>query len=294
MANNFFRFFNYRGYQFSINDNNLIKKYSSGRRFLRKYEIGGFIASGGNGVVCKGRNIRTNKIVAIKHSGFDAVYQKGIPNEIKAHKLAMKAVKKTAHKENWYVYDDYFVMVMEYIEEDYKEMFYYIKQYVMFKEDVVKKLFKKIYEVIHHLNKKGVYHLDIKVENIMMRTTNEGIDFKLIDFGHSYSKKFGNDSWKVMSGTEGYRSPGLIWKSSYKLADVWALVQSTYYLVEGKRMFENDREVLNKTTPDPLVVKTSIGSADFAKFVSSVLNEIVYGTLSHIDLMAKHWLKVED
>ena len=24
----------------------------------------------------------------------------------------------------------------------------------------------------------------------MMRTTNEGIDFKLIDFGHSYCKKF--------------------------------------------------------------------------------------------------------
>ena len=55
MEDNFFRFFNYRGYQFSINDNNLIKKYSSGRRFLRKYEIGGFIASGGNGVVCKGK-----------------------------------------------------------------------------------------------------------------------------------------------------------------------------------------------------------------------------------------------
>ena len=28
------------------------------------------------------------------------MYQKGIPNEIKAHKLAMKAVKKTAHKES--------------------------------------------------------------------------------------------------------------------------------------------------------------------------------------------------
>ena len=42
------------------------------------------------------------------------------------------------------MYDDYFVMVMEYIEEDYKEMFYYIKEYVMFKEDVVKKLFIKV------------------------------------------------------------------------------------------------------------------------------------------------------
>ena len=45
---------------------------------------------------------------------------------------------------DWYVYDDYFVMVMEYIDEDYKEMFYYIKEYVMFKEDVVKKLFIKV------------------------------------------------------------------------------------------------------------------------------------------------------
>ena len=37
------------------------------------------------------------------------------------------------------------------------------------------------------MNEKGVYHLDIKVENIMVKMiTNDEIDFKLIDFGHSY------------------------------------------------------------------------------------------------------------
>ena len=42
--------------------------------------------------------------MAIKHSRFDAVYKKGIPNEIKAHKLAMKAVKKTKHKDSELVF----------------------------------------------------------------------------------------------------------------------------------------------------------------------------------------------
>ena len=46
-----------------------------------------------------------------------------------------------------------------------------------------------MYKVIHHLNRKGVYHLDIKPENFLIKKINEEFVFRVIDFGHSYTEK---------------------------------------------------------------------------------------------------------
>ena len=47
-------------------------------------------------------------------------------------------------------------------------------------------LLNQVYTTIHHLNTKGVYHLDIKAENLMVKKTNKDIDVIIIDFGQSY------------------------------------------------------------------------------------------------------------
>ena len=46
-----------------------------------------------------------------------------------------------------------------------------------------------MYKVIHHLNRKGVYHLDIKPENFLIKKINEEFVFKVIDFGHTYTEQ---------------------------------------------------------------------------------------------------------
>ena len=43
-----------------------------------------------------------------------------------------------------------------------------------------------MYKTIHRINQKGVYHLDIKPQNILLRKVNNEIEFKLIDFGHTH------------------------------------------------------------------------------------------------------------
>ena len=47
-------------------------------------------------------------------------------------------------------------------------------------------LLNQVYTTIRFLNTKWVYHLDIKVENLMIKKTNKDIDVKIIDFGQSY------------------------------------------------------------------------------------------------------------
>ena len=43
-----------------------------------------------------------------------------------------------------------------------------------------------MYKAIHYINKKGIYHLDIKPENFLMKKINKELVFKVIDFGHTY------------------------------------------------------------------------------------------------------------
>ena len=43
-----------------------------------------------------------------------------------------------------------------------------------------------MYKTIYRINQKGVYHLDIKPDNILLRKVNNEIEFKFIDFGHTY------------------------------------------------------------------------------------------------------------
>ena len=39
------------------------------------------------------------------------------------------------------------------------------------------------------MNHKGVYHFDIKSENLLLKEVNGEFDFKIVDFGHTYSEK---------------------------------------------------------------------------------------------------------
>ena len=43
-----------------------------------------------------------------------------------------------------------------------------------------------MYKAIHYINKKEIYHLDIKPENFLMKKINKELVFKVIDFGHTY------------------------------------------------------------------------------------------------------------
>ena len=46
-----------------------------------------------------------------------------------------------------------------------------------------------MYKAIHYINKKGIYHLDIKPENFLIKKINEEFVFKVIDFGHTYTEQ---------------------------------------------------------------------------------------------------------
>ena len=67
----------------------------------------------------------------------------------------------------------------------------------------------------------GIFHCDLKPENIMM---NHGIPY-IIDWGLAYYKSSHRKNYYTLSGTDSYRSPQKIWNPIYdhEKNDVWSL-----------------------------------------------------------------------
>ena len=78
--------------------------------------------------------------------------------------------------------------------------------------------FRGIVEGLEHMHNQGVYHCDIKLENIGLNTYSE---VKIIDFGQATKDLLTS----VLAGTEGYQSPEQVKKGEYcpKHSDIFTL-----------------------------------------------------------------------
>jgi serine/threonine protein kinase len=80
---------------------------------------------------------------------------------------------------------------------------------------------KNIFVGLQLLHENGIYHMDVKPDNIVYDATQDPPQFKLIDFGLSCTEA---TPPKTTIGSEGYIPPEMYNNpSKYKKADIWAL-----------------------------------------------------------------------
>lgn len=114
-------------------------------------------------------------------------------------------------------------------------------------ENVSKILVYQISNAISYLHAYGIFHRDIKLENILLDTCN-GFKPKIIDFGLSCILGPGQHSQEAV-GTLKYASPELISRIPYReTPDIWGIGVVLYILLIGKTPFygENDQEIANR------------------------------------------------
>ena len=131
--------------------------------------------------------------------------------------------------------DDYFYLVMEYcVGSDLKGL---IKSGIV--EEEIFKVMEEVASALAFSHDRGVYHLDIKPENIMFRQDNSAV---LMDFGIARGKdtQAGDDQDKLL-GTPTYMSPEqLLSEEVDGRADVYALGVVFYEMLAGKLPYEDD------------------------------------------------------
>ena len=131
--------------------------------------------------------------------------------------------------------DTHFFIVMEYICGD---LLSFIRKRNKLNEQIAKMIFKQIIEGLKYIHKKNIIHRDIKLDNILIDTTNT---VKICDFGVSRKIVKGEKIYE-RCGTPAYIAPEIYKKIGYTgfQSDVWSAGVTLYYILSGNLPFKGN------------------------------------------------------
>ncbi|TPX59951.1 hypothetical protein PhCBS80983_g02100 [Powellomyces hirtus] len=145
---------------------------------------------------------------------------------------------------DFYNMDPQFVIVMEYLGEDWVDLYDYVEEFGPVELDKCRHIFGQVVETVEYLHWTGFVHNDIKDENIMINKHTRQI--KLIDFG-STTQLIPGGQTDVFYGTRKFASPEAVQGQLYhpESQEVWALGTLLFVLLFKVDPFKNDHEILD-------------------------------------------------
>jgi cell division cycle 2-like protein len=219
-----------------------------GCRSVENYEWLNRIEEGTFGVVFRGKEKRTNEIVALKKlkmekekEGFPITSLREVCCLLKAKHPNIVHVREIVVGSNM----DKIYIVMDFIEHDLKALMETMKQPFLVGE--VKTLMLQLLSGVHHLHDNWILHRDLKTSNLLL--SHKGI-LKIGDFG--LARDYGSPlkPYTPIVVTLWYRSPELLLgEKVYSTAvDMWSVGCIFGELLLHKPLFQGKSEIdqLNK------------------------------------------------
>ena len=107
-----------------------------------------------------------------------------------------------------------------------------------FAEDAAARIMHQILEAVSYMHERGVVHRDLKLENVLFETVEEGSPIKIIDFGPSRKhREVVDPPMCTVAGTPYYTAPEVLRKRYDKSCDLWSLGVIAYMLLCGYAPF---------------------------------------------------------
>ncbi len=233
-----------------------------------RFEILGFLGKGGMGVIYRARDLKLNRVVAIKI----------LPLELKADEKARKRFLREAQAaarlehpnictiHEIYESDDIDFIVMQYIEGE--NLSRILKREGPFPPDKFLFYAKQMASALAEAHGKGIIHRDIKPSNIMI--TPQGL-VKVLDFGLAKFTEAEDSltSADVVVGTLAYMSPEQCRGEKLTPAtDVFSLGIVFYEMLTGRNPFRGQDtgstfyKLLHEDPPAPSSITIAPGALD--------------------------------
>ncbi|HLX60185.1 MAG TPA: serine/threonine-protein kinase [Planctomycetota bacterium] len=250
------------------------RPFSLGRYKLEK-RLGGVM-----GVVFKGIDTQTNRVVAVKVLPKSLAHD---PSFVERFKREVKATCQLTHPNIISVWDSgvinsTFYLAMEYIEGE--TLIKRLHREKMLPEKEALQIGLGVARALEHAHGQGVLHRDVKPENIMISTSGQ---VKLADLGLAL---FLHDSLRITSegiavGTPHYISPeqARALRNTDHRSDLYSLGATLFHVVTGRLPYEgeNGGEVMKRHVFEP---------APNAQDVNPAVSNDVAGMI--LKLMAKN------
>lgn len=223
--------------------------------FLSQYRCGPLLGSGGFGSVFSGQRLSDGLQVAIKQIATDRVQKwTRLPDEVNPVPMEIALLQQLSEDGghpgvirmlDWFEVEGRgFLLVME-RPPHCQDLFDFITERRALSESLALRIFRQVVEVVRFIHSRGVVHLDIKDENIVVDTRT--MDIKIIDFGSGALLK--ETLYREFQGTRVYSPPEWIATQCYKAVPltVWSLGVLLFDMVCGDIPFEHDMEIYRAT-----------------------------------------------
>ncbi|KAL1259397.1 hypothetical protein QQF64_009974 [Cirrhinus molitorella] len=237
-----------------VADEQLKEDFSDKGHIRSRYKIGPKLGQGGFGFVYEGTRCKDGLEVAVKFSvkspnmPYIRVpdHPKAIPMEIGLTLMANKSPRSPQIIKllDWEDNEDHYIMVME-RPMPCIDLKGFVKLHgESLDEGTARKVMWQVIEAANVCVKRGVFHRDIKMENLLVNQ--DTMEVKLIDFGcGAQMKKFG---YEVFSGTKAYCPPEVTVNGRYhaKPTTVWSLGILLFMMACGYYPTDYDLDLISK------------------------------------------------
>jgi len=274
------------------------------------FVVGDFIQEGGQGKVYVGTEKSTGQKFALKFFGYTGRHPKlkeineeidlmanlhGIDGMVQMHGVFMDTAAGIIPGKMATAFA-LPVIIMELLEGG--ELFERIADRATFSENNIAKIFKGIILAMDSMHKRRYIHRDVKLENLMLVTTEDDSPVKVIDFGMMV--KLGDGHHKYVGtaavGSPGYIAPESITRYDYSSAsDLWQAACTLYSLLSGLLPFHpQDYKQITQRSYYPM---SGVGwdniSAGAKDLVAKMLRKRPEKRLSVKEILAHPWVVSE-
>ncbi|XP_058234642.1 serine/threonine-protein kinase pim-1-like [Hemibagrus wyckioides] len=237
----------------SKSERNLVFDSSVHSEFDSRYTVGELLGEGSYGSVYAGVRKADKLPVAIKvlaRNPDDKLFTipgetLKLPQEVALIKMASEAPRCESVVEllEWFKTSHNYILVLE-RPVPCMDLCHYIEHYKRLPEPVARKVMWQLVQAVDHCYKLGVFHRDIKLDNILINP--DTLAIKLIDFG--CGELVTNEPYRDFSGTQGYYPPEWVLQRQCLGVPhaVWSLGVVLYEIVCGESAFIDDEEIINR------------------------------------------------
>ena len=219
------------------------KKATGYTNLLDIYDVKEKLGNGKFGLVKLGINKHTKEKVAIKIMN----KKKMDSSDIELMRTEIEILKICQHPNIIRLYDifeniDYIYIIMEYCPGG--DLFSYLEQRKFkISEERAAIIMNKICEAVFYFQSYfGVIHRDLKPENVLLTSSSDDSDIRILDFGLSKIST-PNEKCTEPYGTLTYCAPEIILDEPYnKEVDMWSIGVMTYLMISGRLPFNGEDE----------------------------------------------------
>ena len=264
------------------------------------YDVKNKLGSGKFGLVKLGIHKKTGQKVAIKimkKSNMDSSDLELVRTEIEILKICQHP--NIVRLYNVFENPDYLYIIMEYCEGG--DLFGYLEsRNFRLTEKRASTIIHQMATAVYYMHNFGVVHRDLKPENVLMTSTDEDSDIRILDFG--LSKILGpHEKCDEPYGTLTYCAPEIIVDEPYsKPVDLWSLGVITYLMVSGKLPFnsEDENEIARQVVYDePNYIRNPVWKTltpECLDFIKRLLEKEQNKRMTIREVLEHKWIKMYD